>query len=64
MKKMAKDTLQKLYAEYVEPGIKEWQEVATTTDPDKAFLMWSVDLVLDELELTHEEIIKACEGGK
>lgn len=60
MKKSAKAVLDSLYKSFVEPGIEEWEHEANVHDHDKAFLMWAVDLVLDELELTHEEVIKAC----
>jgi len=60
MNKTKKSDLQELYDQYVKNGIQTWKQVRAGANDDFLFLLWATDLVLDELELTEEQIIEAC----
>jgi len=60
MDKIKKSNLQELYDQYVKNGIQRWKQVRAEANDDFLFLLWAADLVLDELELTEEQIIEAC----
>jgi len=59
-KSSAKQDLRNLYEAHVRPGIDRWKQIYSQANDDLAFLLWATDLILDELELTEEEIINAC----
>lgn len=60
MNKIKKSNLQELYDQYVRNGIQRWKQARSEANDDFLFLLWATDLVLDELELTEEQIIEAC----
>ena len=60
MGKAKKSDLQELYNQYVMNGIESWRKISPEANNDFLFLLWATDLVLDELELTEEQIIESC----
>lgn len=57
---MTKQNSQNLYEAYAKPGIQRWKQAYSHANDDFGFLLWVTDLVLDEMELTEEDIINAC----